>query len=791
MNPTTQSSSAHAERNLSIHGPALTGWQFHQSHAQVTVVFYISLDASDEEVEVSIASDHVVAGMRGYEPVLKASLYARVDPQASSWQVERRPDSHHHHRRLYRRRSRRAKDVAARAHSIYGSAEVEDGQIQPGCPSHTSSTSSLSSISSQSRQQTVRQVEDAESAAQTQSFSSCASITHRSRPHSPAQSSDSYELLQFSSLSLDSRRSYPRSQRGASAASSPLGVYYERLQDIEGWSDVAASSPRSQIPSLPSEGAISSTSPQSPRSLSSRNSPPCSDVEDSSGMQSSNYFSTTSSSGSQPSSSSQADGALTARLVTVHLTKIDVGMWPSLISGPIPIYDGIESTFHGSTNKSAETSLAGSASGVAIRRRPRRNTDATSDASLSFEGSMSNSPGSSLSSVTNDDVYFVSSWRTSHFPATESTTSFQSDDSTTVLGMRRPSIDENASEEAKFNMDPISLILVGLQIKANLVQSSSSLASWDEAFMYFARSWRKCDLPVATKILVKEYLPLIPRSHQQHLWNNLGRISRTINHSASACRPQMVAGLGGTTALARLYVSYAKLHLSSSGSLNMNACRAYLFPWGSGHCRDPYSVGAFGFHSVKGATSRCRLSSPTRWAYSPYSSPRSVGLDLSSCKNFVSEPKLSNAQRTLYYDGPLLYLEEARRLDVAVHIEASDWAEAHRVANMAALEVDAEMAADDGDHLFGDDASEQGGSGSGSVFPRHRFSRCDAKIRSKKVDAGKRRSTGKRVSPSSAATADDDGLLTVLSGAALVSFVVAGSVAMFGWWKKAPGATAT
>ncbi|CAO1626379.1 unnamed protein product [Parajaminaea phylloscopi] len=754
MSPVVSPASETSSRHTSIHGPALTGWQFHQSHAQVTVVFYVSLEARDEDVQVFIASDHVIAGIRGFDPVLRAGLYARIDSAASSWQIEQRPElrRQHHHRR---RRSRvNSQTRASPSHS--GSAESEDagaGLMQADLTSRTSSTSSLSSLASVPQRQHRNPTLD----------------SSHGLPSPTARSTDSFELLHASSASLSSRGSHTR--RSTGFASPTASARSDTFHHIERGSDAGGSSPRSRLHSNADADYLGATSPESPRSLSSRTSLPFSDLDESSGgLQSSVQFSATSSSGSQPSSGA-AYGSLAARLVTIHLTKIDAGMWPSLISGPIPR----------DPPKSEEGPV-----GIPIRRRSaRRSIESVSGFTATSDGPLSNSPGSALSSSTADGGSGFSDRTVGRLPAAESTTSFQSDESMTVLGQRRGSIDEEPANEARFDMDPVSLALVGLQLRGS-TSSTSPTCAVDEAFEYFVRSWRRCELPVATEILVQDYLPLPSPRHQNPRERHTARRNGGGHEAQTGHRLRLVAGLGGPSALARLYVAYGRLSIASTGTAETSLSRVFLFPWGSGHCRDPYSAGQYGLHSTEAA--HRRHSSPAGYASSGPSSPRVAGAELSGGEGQDdSMAQLSDAQRILYLDGPLLYLEEARRLDPAVQILACEWSEAHRIADQAALEVDAEMAADDGEDLFrgGEDASERGS----TVFSAQGRHKAKGQEQARRRRGKKAGSGSKKAATSPTSTTDDGGLLAVLSGAALVSFVVAGSVAVLGWWRKGPGST--
>lgn len=310
--PSTMSSPA---PNLSIHGPALSGWQFHQSHGQVTVVFYVALSARDEDLDVLIASDHVVAGIRGYPPVLKASLYARIDPSASSWQLERNQRSTS--RRPHRSGSRSRRQTSGSGHDDTSSSEGRNP---------TSVASSSSSMSPpQTRQRTGQNSSSGTASSGAQARSTAGSSTGRSASRSGSTSS--YELLGNSRASLPPRPPSPTPSTGS-------GVIIDDDQS-HGRSEPASSAAGVTDSTIaPASGPASSpsspSSPRSPHSVASRistgPSTSSSDPEEifaPLSLEGSVHFGTAASSGSgRPSSHDGDDDAMHARLVTVHLTKV-------------------------------------------------------------------------------------------------------------------------------------------------------------------------------------------------------------------------------------------------------------------------------------------------------------------------------------------------------------------------------------------------------------------------------------------------------------------------------------
>lgn len=392
-------------------------------------------------------------------------------------------------------------------------------------------------------------------------------------------------------------------------------------------------------------------------------------------------------------------------------------MWPTLISGAAPV-----PTKSSSASGHGYLLSARSASGTRL-------SEAISEAIAAR--ATGGSPSQDLTEGLDDDDNRSSPREGSSFgfsfPTTDSTLSLQSDDSHTVLAGRRSSIEEAARDEAKFNMDPVSLTLVGFQLKS---AASPRRGAWDEAFEYFVRSWRMApDLPVATRVLVQDYLPLY--HHQQG----------ELEEAAAHYRPRMIAALGGSTALARLYVSMARLSLSSSSTSRHH--RSFLFPSGAGQSHNPYATSG-SQHQLY----LSNISSPARSPSSPPSSPRSGS-------------ELSDAEYTLRF-GPLAFLEEAFRLDPHVFITSVEWAEARGLAENARMELSTSQ--DEQDDLLFAPTTVDANTG------RQR-KQGNAKERQRRRKARLQREQAK----------EDDGLMAILGGAALV---IAGGAVLVGWWKK-------
>lgn len=82
----------HPTHDFASHGPALSGWQSHQSHGQLTIVFYVDLAVRSEDIQVIIASTCEIPSVRFLYPrpllVLTPKASPLVLPQTSSQAFE-------------------------------------------------------------------------------------------------------------------------------------------------------------------------------------------------------------------------------------------------------------------------------------------------------------------------------------------------------------------------------------------------------------------------------------------------------------------------------------------------------------------------------------------------------------------------------------------------------------------------------------------------------------------------------------------------------------------------------
>ncbi|PWN35007.1 uncharacterized protein FA14DRAFT_36640 [Meira miltonrushii] len=295
-----------------------------------------------------------------------------------------------------------------------------------------------------------------------------------------------------------------------------------------------------------------------------------------------------------PSSSSKGDTfedpTRDAKLVTLHLDKIDGGIWPCIVEGPVPTREAMA---HPSTQPLARLVSVQSQGSLnaaiseAIRQQQSRSRE------NSFDSSDGNEPMVNESTLTVDTI--------------------SSDDSTTVLGSGQTA----QMEEDLYNMDPISLTLMGMQHarrSSSMPFGGASTRDESQAFECYRRAWREAEIPTAIEHLVHYYLPLNPAKKSTIL---------------ASYRQRLTAALGGSTALARLYVSYAHLYMQS-----YEFDRPLLALPLTGMSNNP-----FGAHSV------------------------------------MHEGIQGDNEGI----GPLQYLLEARNLDPALVISEDDWQEAKKL----------------------------------------------------------------------------------------------------------------
>lgn len=535
------------------------------------------------------------------------------------------------------------------------------------------------------------------------------------------------------------------------------------------------------------------------------------------------------SSGSQPSSQ-QSGGPSPARLVTIHLDKLDSGIWPNLVSGPAPTDPD--------PDPDVESSLI-----AALGEALGCPTSPPYSPSITFAGASEGAgvdAGASTLSVN-----------------TVNTTT--SDDSDTVLGTRGRQRRRRESE-ARYNMDPTSLSLLGMQITAHHqagalpgILGSAVGPEKEEAFEYFVRAWRAADvsasdtlarshhadicrffviqIPLATRKLVNDYLPLpappaksptpaIAEHRSAPAMSTQGSAdtfrastssSSTVGASSESStitpiahderetsphRQRLVARLGGPTALARLYVSFARLHFASSEMLRS----PLAFP--SGQLNNPFATGGPYFSpspsrasSVASSSSKAQPASPRGVAAMP--SPDAAGGAGASGAGMHGNPDPPTA---------LAYLEEARRIDPNVWIEQHEWDEALELAEDALLEAETRREEARAAGAPAPSVDSVSGSGSGSILvPGAEQERKRGRRTRKMAGKGGESMTASGLSYSFTRSGkngrsghfgrargqnhEEGGMIAVVSGAALISFALAGGVAAIGWWRRGQAAT--
>lgn len=374
-----------------------------------------------------------------------------------------------------------------------------------------------------------------------------------SRPNSPVQSdTSSFELLARSTDTLASRPSMPSSE----GIGSPHSL--------------------SQSMTLSDDSNVRNPTIGGPRSMESSIS-----IEHS----------------QTPSSSSKGDKfedpTRDAKLVTLHLDKIDGGIWSCIVDGPVPTREGMSDPSSSAQPLARLISVQSQGSLNAAISEAIRQQQQSRSRENSFDSSDGNEGMVNESTLTVDTI--------------------SSDDSTTVLGSG-----QNAqSEEDLYNMDPISLTLMGMQHarrSSSMPFGGTNTRDELQAFECYRRAWREAEIPTAIEHLVHYYLPLNPAKKSTIL---------------ASYRQRLTAALGGSTALARLYVSYAHLYMQS-----YEFDRPLLALPLTGMSNNP-----FGTHSI------------------------------------MQEGVQADNEGI----GPLHYLLEARHLDPSLMISEDDWQEARKL----------------------------------------------------------------------------------------------------------------
>ena len=579
-----------------------------------------------------IGSDYVIAGVRSSkEMIVQAQLAGRVNTLTSTWRLEKQSNK--------RSRSR--------------------NRSGPGVKKLATGSNSNSNSSSDGQEKKPATIHAAEKGVE--------------RPSSPVSSDEasSSDLLARSTDTLESAGGWDShwSHVRESSASTPPGLA-DANPALAGGSNSASRLDQSMTLSEESgytPSGSNSTGDGGVRSLES----------------------SIHSHSSASQARSEDDSIIDAKLVSLHLDKVDGGIWPFLVSGPAS-FSLIQQDGQGRINPRQQSLNA--ALSEALRQSPADHLGI----SLGNEGEGILDNSFTQSTITVDTM--------------------SSDDSTTVLGTQSAQEDE----EGLYEMDPTSLALMGIRHSKQGARSPFGSASTLEearAFEYFKRAWRRAEIPLATRRLVEDYLPL---SLPQY------------NSALIMMRSRLTASLGGSSALARLYVSYARLHLPCF----QNRQSPLAFPLGG--LTNPFGRGKAQDH---------------------LSSPRSQG------------------DQSTGYDA-LTYLREARNIDKNVVIVEEEWQEAQALAAQSS-------SSDEGWRW---DQPESAHRASESEKGASQGSREDRQQKKRKK---KKKSIGSKLHRDDAARggdkfSSDQGLVFVLvSRVALIGVMVAGGVAVAGWWRRA------
>ncbi|KAI3480696.1 hypothetical protein L1887_57175 [Cichorium endivia] len=551
-------------RSPSAHGP-LYGWTFHQSHDQATVLFLVPQSISASDIDIRIACDHVSASIPNHPPIIQARLYGRVNTDTSTWRIADRDRARKRRSRSFARAS-----PAPPSNSASGSADApytrtahgEHRQIQSTVPSVSTSASSQASGS---------QVHVDSPPPSNSSLS--ASIVS-------LQSGSSYEVLSNSTpASLPAHSAGPATEW--SSGSSDFGSSDSADASLN--QSVVLSDPGDQrsyagraVPSAERREHAGVRRSQSSSDLAS--------APLSASAATRNSF------GSQ--SVAPHTGPPEVRLVTLHLDKIDAGIWPLLVVGPAPVHmEAIPPRLHRllASDLSRDVPITEAFISDSILKRRRHDQErqqrsaaqiqlnqALEEALSAFEdgdrvlaairrghATSSSQPSSSSHDQDHSRTSIDSDEDLGPNTSTLSINTIASDESATVLGSRvasrvaslaattagieraraaalESSHDDTEREQddetleawkelevvARYNMDPTTLSLIGLQhansdslhrssgLAGQLRRGPSSSSGITAAFEYFARAWRAADVSLATERLVQDSLPLLPSTVQ-------------------------------------------------------------------------------------------------------------------------------------------------------------------------------------------------------------------------------------------------------------------------------------
>ncbi len=561
---------------------------------------------------------------------------------------------------------------------------------------------------------------------------------------------------------------------------------------------------------------------------------------------------------SGPLEEQQEEEQVAALLVSVYLDKLQPGIWHHLVVGPAPLSAGPRTAREAFASEEERRSQLGVSLQEALQDQAWQRDPPQGD----LEAAPAEPSRTSLDDGTgNESVLSIGT--------------IASDDSETILGSRptmtalgdgRPGLGGDARaaelEKRKFNLDAQSMAIIGQQVALRMqspaaLSSSaagsgaeslagttstltgstalSSVTSEEEAFEYYKRAWQKADVPLAITQLVSHYLPLpisavaspsgdepssrsvLDRTPMPPASAGTGGETNPLNESAStrtslnAQRQRYLASLGGNEQLARLYVSFARLHLSSSWS-------PLAFPGGS--LNNPfvtrtqqqqsvrYGVGPGSNSAVVGAGAAAGPLATIGSNSPPASRPASIATSGSHDHTSASSPgvaldhqsamlgggahRISSALQQ--HVGPLAFLREAARLDPSVDIGPDDWEEAKDLAEEAVklATSDAEArrafleAAVAGDTTYARLRQLSAG-GTVPAVPvagstrsstrRRRRTRSGHGIGANDEDGGASRRRGNGDGPNSIT-------INFVSSAALLSVCLAGSVAAFSIWKR-------
>jgi hypothetical protein len=104
-----ESSQQQQQQRTCINSSALNCWTAHQSHGQVTILFYVPRWTKKQDLQIVFGRDYVIAGVRSAKDrVVQAQLAGRINTTTSTWRLEKQSNKRSRSRSRSQRGGKRA-----------------------------------------------------------------------------------------------------------------------------------------------------------------------------------------------------------------------------------------------------------------------------------------------------------------------------------------------------------------------------------------------------------------------------------------------------------------------------------------------------------------------------------------------------------------------------------------------------------------------------------------------------------------------------------------------------------